>query len=141
MLISYGAVAGLIAAAAFLLLVLFMIPMLVRSAKALKEVDQTLKTTNQSIQQLTDDVDGLMKQTSYLLDKTNILLNDVNKKMETIDPVVQACADLGESVSELNASSKKMAQHFTANRVKRTGLMSSVLTAILARRKRRRGED
>ena len=61
--------------------------------------------------------------------------------MKTIDPVVKAAADLGESVSEINASSKKMAKRFNNARIGRGGVISSVLTAMLARRKRRRGEE
>ena len=120
---------------------LFTIPMLVHTAKALKEVNETMQTTNKSIQQISTDVDGLMKQSSDLLDKTNDLLADVNGKMKTIDPVVKAAADLGESVQEINASSKKMAKRFNSARSVRTGVLSSVLTTVLARRKRRNGED
>lgn len=46
MTISYGALAGLIAAIAFLILVLFTIPMLIRTAKVLKETSATIRTTN-----------------------------------------------------------------------------------------------
>ena len=52
MTISYGALAGLIAAIAFLILVLFTIPMLIRTAKVLKETSATIQTTNIPIQSL-----------------------------------------------------------------------------------------
>ena len=141
MFISYGAIAGLIAAVAFLIFVCFMIPVLVRTAKTLKEVNATMKTTNESIAELTTDVAGLMRQSSDLLDKTNDLLADVNDKMKTVEPVVQAAADLGESVSEINASSKKMAKRFGGLHFGRTGLIASALTTVMARRKRRKGEE
>ena len=39
MSISYGALAGLIAAVAFLILVLFTLPLIVRATKTMKKVD------------------------------------------------------------------------------------------------------
>ena len=142
MVISYGALAGLIAAIAFLVLVLFTIPVLRHTTKAIEEANKTMQTTNESIKKISEDVNGLMGQTSDLLDKTNLLLADVTGKMKTIEPVVKAAADLGESVSEINTSSKKMVKRFNnRSRFSGAGIVSSVLAATLARRKRRKGED
>ena len=69
------------------------------------------------------------------------MLADVNVKMKTIDPVVQAAADLGESVSDVNTSTRKMAKRFNNFHWKRNGLMSSALASVFARHKRRKGED
>ena len=93
------------------------------------------------MKKISEDMDGLMDQTSDLLDKTNDLMTDVNGKMKTLDPVVKAAADLGESVSELNDSSKKIAKRFSSNHLSRTGLISSIAATAFARRKRRRGEN
>ncbi len=140
MVISYGALAGLIAAIAFLVLVLFTIPVLRHTTKAIEEANETMQTTNESIKKISEDVNGLMGQTSDLLDKTNLLLADVNGKMKTIEPVVKAA--VGESVSEINTSSKKMVKRFNnRSRFSGAGIVSSVLAATLARRKRRKGED
>ncbi|MBA1394353.1 DUF948 domain-containing protein [Lactobacillus sp. XV13L] len=139
--ISYGALAGLIAAVALLILVLFTIPVLVRVAQATKEADKTIESANESIQQIAKDVDELLHQSSDLLDKTNVLMADVNVKMSTLEPVVQAAADLGESVSDVNASSRKMAKRVSSFHLKRGSVMSSALAAMFARRKRRKGED
>ncbi|RHW49283.1 DUF948 domain-containing protein [Lactobacillus bombicola] len=141
MIISYGALAGLIAAVALLILVLFTIPVLIRVAKAAKEVNKTIQLTNESIQQVTKDVDELLDQTGDLLDKTNVLMADVNVKMKTMDPVVQAAADLGVSVSDVNASSRRMAKKVSNFHLKRDGIMSSALTSVFARRRRRKGKD
>ncbi|MDF7638473.1 DUF948 domain-containing protein [Lactobacillus sp. ESL0791] len=141
MVVSLSALAGLIAAGVFLILVLFTIPLLVRMTKAVKEANKALQSTDEAIKKLTDDVDGLLDQTSSLLDKTNSLMADVDNKMQTLDPVVKAAADLGESVSAVNASSRKMAKRVSNAHIGRTGFVSSVLTSLLARRKRRRGED
>ncbi|WEV43291.1 DUF948 domain-containing protein [Lactobacillus sp. ESL0684] len=139
--ISYGALAGLIAAVALLILVLFAIPVLVRMAKTTKQINETIATTNDSIQQLTKDVNVILDQTNDLLDKTNVLLADVNVKVKTLDPVFQAVADVGTSMSDVNASSRKLAKKFSNNHAKRSGVISSAVTSMFARRKRRQGRE
>jgi uncharacterized protein YoxC len=141
MTFSYGALAALIAAAAFLILVLFMIPMLVRTAKTLKTANKTIETANESLSKISADTEDLMKQTNELLAKTNDLMDDVNGKLKTIDPVVQAAADLGTSVSKLNDSSQRAVKRFSSWHSSKTGLVSAALATLLARRKRRRGEN
>lgn len=135
--LDYGTLAGLIAAFAFLLLVLFTIPVLIKAGKALKQVDATMTATTNSIQKLTEDTDDLLKQTSELVDQTNDLLADVNQKMQTIDPVVQAAAELGESVSEINTSSRKFASRLAQGKSNHAGFLPAALISIFARRLRR----
>lgn len=48
----------------------------------------------------------MSRQVEGLLVKSNELLLDINGKVATIDPLFTAVADLSESVSELNHSSK-----------------------------------
>ena len=141
MTFSYGALAGLIAAGAFLLLVLCMIPLLVHSSKGLKEASKTIENANDILIKLGHNSEELMQQSQDLMDKTNTLLADINDKMKTVQPVVKAAADLGESVSKLNASSQRAVKRFSARRASRAGLLSTFLATVLARRKRRRGED
>lgn len=142
MIMSYGALAGIIAAVALLILVLFTIPVLIRATKATKQAEEMIKSANESIQQISKEADVLLQQTGDLLDKTNVLLADVNVKMKTLDPVVQAAADLGVSVSDVNASSRKMAKRVSNFRLKgNNGIMSSALSSMFARRRRRKGKD
>lgn len=63
---------------------------------------------NTTIEVVTKDVDLLSRQVEGLLVKSNELLLDINGKVETIDPLFTAIADLSESVSELNTSSKNI---------------------------------
>lgn len=51
----------------------------------------------------------MSRQVEGLLVKSNELLLDINGKVATIDPLFTAVADLSESVSELNHSSKNIA--------------------------------
>ncbi|UQS86778.1 DUF948 domain-containing protein [Nicoliella spurrieriana] len=103
--------AGIIAALAFLLLVIFIGVFLLKLVTTLNEVNQSLKS-------ITDDVDVLASQTEKVLASSNSMLKDLNDKVNTIDPVFQAAADLGVSVSELNDSTKNL-----TGRVKNGGKM------------------
>ncbi|WP_409022766.1 DUF948 domain-containing protein [Dellaglioa sp. P0083] len=102
-----GQIAGLIAAVAFAVLVLFIIFVLMRMMRTLGEV-------NKSISSITSDVDGLSNEVENILVKSNILLDDVNGKVATIDPLFQAVADLSESVSDLNDASRGLMTHVSA---------------------------
>ncbi|MHC9532389.1 DUF948 domain-containing protein [Dellaglioa sp. BT-FLS60] len=102
-----GQIAGLIAAIAFAVLVLFIIFVLMRMMRTLGEV-------NKSISAITDDVDGLSGEVESILVKSNVLLDDVNGKVATIDPLFQAVADLSESVSDLNDASRDLVSHVSS---------------------------
>ncbi len=83
-----GQIAGLIAAIAFLVLVVFIGVFLMKMVRTLGEVNQSVKT-------MTNDMDVIAKQTEDILASANTLLDDVNHKVATIDPVFQAAATLG----------------------------------------------
>ena len=59
------------------------------------------------------------------------------------EPVVKAAADLGESVSDINSSSRRMIERFSGMGIRGAGIgiFSSLVSRMFARRKRRRGED
>lgn len=96
-----GQIAGLIAAIAFLVLVVFIGVFLTKMVRTLGEVNQSIKT-------MTDDMDVIAKQTEDILANANTLLDDVNHKVATIDPVFKAAADLGTSVSDLNEATRDL---------------------------------
>lgn len=98
---SIGELAGLIAAIAFVVLVIF-------ACLSLSRLSNTLKETNKTITTLTDDVDRLSHQTSELLDQTSTLLDDINSKSREIDPAFQAVAKVGQSVSDVNDAVRKV---------------------------------
>nr|WP_290123341.1 DUF948 domain-containing protein [Secundilactobacillus oryzae] len=77
-----GQIAGLIAASAFLILVIFIGIFLMKMTKTLGEVNRSVKT-------LTDDADVLSRQAENLMANADQLLTDVNKKSAKIDPVFQ----------------------------------------------------
>ena len=113
-------VAVIIAAVAFIILVaviiFFLMTLLPRIKETLTNVNVTMTKTqnvvdesNRTLKVLTNDVGILSHQVEDLLIKSNQLLDDVNGKVETIQPLFQAAADLGDSVSNINSSSKNVA--------------------------------
>ncbi|EHO48586.1 DUF948 domain-containing protein [Lentilactobacillus kisonensis] len=106
---TVGQIAGLIAAIAFLLLVIFIGLFLMKVSKTISEV-------NSSVRSMTSNIDVITKQTDKIMATSNSLVKDVDEKLNIVTPVFQAAADLGESVSSLN----KATQNLTG-KVKETG--------------------
>lgn len=94
---SGGQIAGLIAALAFVALVVVISIFLVRLTKSLGII--------------TNDVDQISHEVEEVLANANVLLTDVDEKVKTVDPAFQAVADLGLSVSELNGAAKNLTNH------------------------------
>ena len=84
---TFGQLAGLIAAIAFLILVIF-------ACILLNQLSKTMKETNKSITTLTRDVHYLSQEMEDVLSNTNTLLDDINHKSEQLDPAVKAVADV-----------------------------------------------
>lgn len=105
---SGGEIAALIAAVAFVVLVIFLVQVLLKASKTLDKTNQTIDETKTTVTVLTKDVDVLMHQVEGLLVKSNTLLTDINGKVETVNPVFVAAADLGATVSELNSASHQL---------------------------------
>ncbi len=97
----------MIAAIAFVVLVIFVVRLLMQVSKTMTKVDKTVEEANTTIRVITKDVDILSKEVEGLLVKTNELLQDVNGKVATIDPLFTAVADLS-TCSELNVSGKNL---------------------------------
>lgn len=129
-----GQIAGLIAAGAFLLLVIFIGVFLVNMVRSLGEVTRSVKV-------ITEDVDVISKQAEDILSNANVLLEDVNQKVATIDPVFKAAADLGTSVSDLNDATRNLTGKVTsgAKKTASAGIVSRLgKTAFNAYRNRKK---
>ncbi|MCI1290622.1 MAG: DUF948 domain-containing protein [Lactobacillus sp.] len=142
MSISYGAIAGLVAAGAFLLLVLFAIPVLIRLSKSLKAVQATTDKANKTLDDLTAGMNEIVKNSNDILSKTNDLLADVNHKSQTLDPVVETAVELSETVSDLNKSSRKLVKRVSEfSWTPKTGLLSTLVLSAFSRRLRKKGKE
>lgn len=109
---TVGQLAGLIAAPALVVLVIFIAWFLVKVAGAIRDAIT-------SVEQLTKDVDTLSGELNEILKNSNSLLEDINKKAVQVDPAVQAIADLGQSVSDVNQASRSLVENLASRREKR----------------------
>ena len=109
---TVGQLAGLIAALALVVLVIFIAWFLVKVAGAIRNAIT-------SVEQLTKDVDTLSGELNEILKNSNFLLEDINKKAVQVDPAVQAIADLGQSVSDVNQASRSLVENLASRREKR----------------------
>lgn len=109
---TVGQLAGLIAALALVVLVIFIAWFLVKVAGAIRDAIT-------SVEQLTKDVDTLSGELNEILKNSNSLLEDISKKAVQVDPAVQAIADLGQSVSDVNQASRSLVENLASRREKR----------------------
>ena len=109
---TVGQLAGLIAALALVVLVIFIAWFLVKVAGAIRDAIT-------SVEQLTKYVDTLSGELNEILKNSNSLLEDINKKAVQVDPAVQAIADLGQSVSDVNQASRSLVENLASRREKR----------------------
>lgn len=109
---TVGQLAGLIAALALVVLVIFIAWFLVKVAGAIRDAIT-------SVEQLTKDVDTLSGELNEILKNSNSLLEDINKKAVQVDLAVQAIADLGQSVSDVNQASRSLVENLASRREKR----------------------
>ena len=100
----------------------------------LKEVTKATADARQTLKLVTSDVTVTLYQTNELLAKTNVLVEDVTTKVDTLDPLFVAVADLSSTVSDLNHSARQLTKK--ANTAKkqtvRVGGVFSALAGIMA---------
>ncbi|RLK63968.1 DUF948 domain-containing protein [Atopobacter sp. AH10] len=106
---SWGEIAGLIVAISFAVLVVFLVVNLKKFSELLVDLRGTAKEVNHSLSVVTKDVDNLSLEVESLLNKTNYLMDDLNKKLAKTDPLFRAIGDVGQSVSDVNQSSRNLA--------------------------------
>ncbi|CAJ1186188.1 methyl-accepting chemotaxis-like protein [Companilactobacillus paralimentarius DSM 13238 = JCM 10415] len=91
-----GQIAGLIAAVAFVVLVVYLARTLVQTAKLLQELQETMKETTKMVEILSKNTDEIMDQSTKLVDKTNTLMDDVNSKSSKLNPLFDTVENLGK---------------------------------------------
>ena len=96
-------IAFLIIAIALAAFLIALIPTLLRTRRVVKEVEETVAVLRTDI-----------NVTHEILAKANVLVEDVNEKIQTIDPLFVAVADLSESVSDLNTRARHLAAKASA---------------------------
>lgn len=114
-IMTVGQIAGLIAAIAFLILVIWV-------GWFLNKVVKNLSDLSKNVNDLTQELDNV-------LTNTNELLTDVNDKAEMITPAVQALADVGQSVSDVNEASRNFVEKINNHRNNRS-TVSKMMTNV-----------
>ncbi|MGX7091571.1 DUF948 domain-containing protein [Hutsoniella sourekii] len=105
---TLGGLAGMIAALAFVGLVVFICLNLSKLSQIMTDLQETVQRVNRTLDVVTKDVDNLSIEVEGLLNKANSLVDDVNGKLGKTDPLFVAIGELGVTVSDLNESTKKM---------------------------------
>ena len=101
----------------------------------LHKVSKVVEEANRTVKLVSSDVDVLLHQADGIMPKAHPLLDDVNGKVATIDPLFTAVADLSESVSDINASSRKLVTRLNRGSTKRkTTSASAVVLAKTAKK-------
>ncbi|MDR9857076.1 DUF948 domain-containing protein [Paenibacillus sp. VCA1] len=87
-------------AAAFAVLVIYLIKTLLAAKASLEKTTQTLQEIQQTIDELGYEVKQVVRQASDIT-------RDVRHKMEQIDPVMDSVKHLGEALSEITLAAKQ----------------------------------
>ena len=106
--------AALIAAVSFAVLVVYVCLVLKKLGGVLLRLHTTVDKANDAISVVTKDVDQLSIEVEGLLNKVNTLVDDLNGKLEKTDPLFTAIGDVGESVSGIQASTKKVGKSLSS---------------------------
>ncbi|WP_102274233.1 DUF948 domain-containing protein [Cytobacillus massiliigabonensis] len=88
-------------AIAFLILVIYL-------SKTLKSLQVTLDSVSKTLIGLEKQLDGVTRETAELLHKTNALAEDIQHKSESLNSVVVAVKDVGDTVRSFNGSIQKV---------------------------------
>ena len=110
-------IAAIIAAVAFAVLVIFVCLTLKNVDGVITRLHTTVDKTNDALTIVTKDVDQLSVEVEALLNKANSLMDDVNGKLEKTDPLFVAIGEVGESVSEIQASTKKVGKTLSTSSI------------------------
>ena len=114
-------------AAAFAVLVFFLI-------KTLKAATVSLEQVNQTLQEVKKTIDELSYEVKQTIRNTNDITVDVQHKMKQIDPVMNTVKNLGEALSEVTYAVKEVSSglvsRFRHNRIeKKTSPASAAISS------------
>ncbi|MBF0699715.1 DUF948 domain-containing protein [Streptococcus danieliae] len=97
------------------------------------KLGKTVDETNRTIKLLTTDANVSLYQVNELMAKVNVLTDDVAGKMEVINPLFVAVADLSETVSDLNSSARNLSDKaVTTGGGVRSALSRTLLSTALS---------
>ncbi|SRR5690554_3135524 len=101
-------ISALIAAIAFLLLVIFLIRALISTSKTLNAASKTLDHIGTTLKGFEQQMEGITKETTELLNKTNRLADDIVNKTGKLDVLFDGIKGIGHTVQQFNLSLQKL---------------------------------
>ncbi|MFE8697050.1 DUF948 domain-containing protein [Cytobacillus sp. FJAT-53684] len=107
-------------AIAFLILVIYL-------SKTLKSLQVTLDSVSKTLVGLEKQLDGVTRETTDLLHKTNELALDIQHKSESLNSVVYAVKDVGDTVRGFNGSIQKITSSINSQLEENKEKISSVV--------------
>lgn len=130
-------IAAIVAAIAFLILCISL-------AKTLSSLKNTLHSVSGTLDGLTQQLEGVTTETTALLHKTNVLAEDILQKSEKLNTVVDAVKDVGESVTGLNTTVRRVSSSIAteaernSDKIAQVVQWSNVVIDILGKVKERK---
>ena len=120
-----GQIAGLIAAIAFVVLVVYLARTLIQTAKLLQELQETMKETTKMVEVLSKNTDQILDQSTKLVDKTNTLMDDVNSKSSKLNPLFDTVENIGKKTA--HATEEKPNNGFNLQNMLTLGNVATVV--------------
>ncbi|MCT2196576.1 DUF948 domain-containing protein [Paenibacillus sp. MB22_1] len=90
-----------VAAAAFVVLVVYLV-------KTLKAAEHSLKTTTETLKDVQKTIDELGSDVRQVVRQANELTSDIQHKMKQIDPLMESVKHAGEVLSEVTLATKQV---------------------------------
>ncbi|WP_055105240.1 DUF948 domain-containing protein [Paenibacillus ihumii] len=88
-------------AAAFIVLVVFLV-------KTLKAAEKSLDKTTQTLQEIQKTVDELSYEVKQVVRQANSITVDVEHKMKQLDPVLESVKNVGDVLNEVTLAAKQV---------------------------------
>ncbi|GIP60335.1 DUF948 domain-containing protein [Paenibacillus woosongensis] len=101
-----------IIAAAFAVLVVFLV-------KTLQAAEKSLDKTTQTLQEIQKTVDELSYEVKQVVRQANSITEDVEHKMKQLDPVLESVKNVGDVLNEVTLAAKQVSSSLIG-RVKKT---------------------
>ncbi|MDU4697408.1 MULTISPECIES: DUF948 domain-containing protein [Paenibacillus] len=90
-----------VAAAAFVVLVVYLI-------KTLRAAERSLQTTTDTLREVQKTIDELGTEVQHVVRQANDLTGDLQHKMKQIDPLMESVKHAGEVLSEVTLATKQV---------------------------------
>lgn len=90
-----------VAAAAFVVLVVYLV-------KTLKAAERSLQTTTETLREVQKTIDELGTEVRHVVRQANDLTGDIQHKMKQFDPLMESVKHAGEVLSEVTLATKQV---------------------------------